>query len=73
MKEWLSTPDEFAQFMRLYRKSGQVRTEVADFAALPGTPDEQAAWRHFTEWLRVTSQPGLAKAVLDYLAGRRLT
>jgi len=73
VKEWLSEPDQFAYFMRMYKRSGKVRQEVEDFKNMPGTPDEQAAWMHFTEWLRVTSQPGLAKAVLDYIAGRRLT
>lgn len=71
MREWLATPAEFAYFFNLYRKSGKVRREVEDFKNMPGTPDEQEMWRHFTNW--IDGQPGLAKAVLDYIAGRRLT
>lgn len=72
MREWLSTPDEFANFDRLHKRSAQVRQEVEDYRTMGGRPDEQEMYRHFSNWILTMNMPGLAKAVIDFINGRRI-
>lgn len=76
MREYQSTPGEFALFIKLYEQKPDWRSEIEAYLDDERNTDTrvaQAAFRRFNEWMVENIDPhsGLATALIDFLAGRR--